>query len=333
MSSWNDPELQRLFLNRTPLIDVRAPKEFLEGAIPYSMNLPIMNDEERAQVGTCYKLHGQEAAIKLGHELVSGKVKEDRIEGWRNFIRQNPEAEVFCFRGGLRSQITCQWIDMGKKPIPGGYKRLRRFFLSWLDEAPLPNLLRIGGPTGSLKTDFIKGFDHVDLEDLAHHRGSAFGNRGEQPSQVTFENKLALELLRHGGQEILIEDESAVLGKITVPRRLFQHLRSSPMIVLEIPLEERVRNIFEVYVKGNSPEFFFQSLERIRKSLGGVNYQRIREEMLDGFRTGSHDVWIASLLRDYYDPLYRRDLDRQPGSILKFGSREDLAEFLRLRRA
>ena len=108
MSSWNDPYLQELFLKKTPLIDVRAPVEFKEGSLPYSINLPIMNDEERHLIGTCYKTHGQEAAIKLGHELVSGSIKEERITSWVNFLSQNPTAEVFCFRGGMRSQISCR---------------------------------------------------------------------------------------------------------------------------------------------------------------------------------------------------------------------------------
>lgn len=328
MSSWSNPELRKLFLANTPLIDVRAPAEFGEGKIPGSVNLPIMNDDERAAVGTCYKEQGQEAAIRLGHELVSGEVKEERIRLWRKFIAENPEAEVFCFRGGLRSQIACQWIDRKKKPIPGGYKRLRRFFLSWLEEAPLPNLLRIGGPTGSAKSEFLKDYPHVDLEELAHHRGSAFGSRGTQPAQVSFENALALELLRKEGQRLLIEDESAVLGKITVPRRLFQHLRNSPLLLLEIPLSERVQHIKKTYVEGSTEEFFLQGLERIKKALGGVNYARIREEMVAGFRTNLHDIWIESLLRDYYDPLYRKDLERQPGKVIFRGGRDELRQFL-----
>lgn len=328
MSSWNDPELQKLFLNKTPLIDVRSPGEFQDGSIPFSVNLPIMNDEERVLIGTCYKEHGQAAAIKLGHELVSGKIKEERIEGWRKYLRENPGTEVFCFRGGLRSQIACEWIDLGKKPIPGGYKRLRRYFLSWLDEAPLPNLIRIGGPTGSRKTDFIKQFDMIDIEALANHRGSAFGNLGPQPTQITFENNLALEFMKLSGKRIIVEDESATLGKIALPRRFFHHLRHSPIVVLEVPFEERVQNIYELYVQGNSEEFFLYSLEKIKKGLGGVNYMRVQQEMKDGFATGNHTEWISSLLRDYYDPIYNRDIARQGELLLKRGNASELRSFL-----
>lgn len=333
MSSWNDEELKNLFIKKTPLIDVRSPGEFQEGSIPFSVNLPIMNDEERVRIGTCYKESGQEAAIKLGHELVSGKVKAERIETWREFIKLNPSAEVFCFRGGLRSQITCQWIDRNKKPIAGGYKRLRRFFLSRLEEAPLPELIRIGGPTGSRKTDLIKHVDHIDLEELAYHRGSAFGNRGPQPTQITFENSFALDLLNLEDRRIIIEDESATLGKIVIPRRFFTHLRQSPLIVLEVPLEKRIENTFDSYVRGNSEDFFLTSLEKIKKSLGGVNYQKIQGEMKEAFSKGlefsHHEGWIRSLLVDYYDPIYQRDIARQGPLVLKRGSGEELLDYLR----
>ncbi|MBA2405769.1 MAG: tRNA 2-selenouridine(34) synthase MnmH, partial [Bdellovibrionales bacterium] len=152
MSTWNDPELLKLFLADTPLIDVRAPVEFHEGSIPHSINLPIMNDDERKQVGTCYKEQGQTAAIKLGHELVNGEIKASRVKAWSEAIKSQPQTQVFCFRGGLRSQISCQWLKengIDRTPISGGYKRMRRFFLSQLEEAPLLPMMRLSGLTGS----------------------------------------------------------------------------------------------------------------------------------------------------------------------------------------
>jgi tRNA 2-selenouridine synthase len=328
MSLWNDPKLQELFLKNTPLIDVRSPGEFLDGSIPNSINLPIMNDEERHLVGTCYKEQGQDAAIELGYKLVSGNKMEERIALWREAIQRKPETEVFCFRGGLRSQIACEWINMDKRPVMGGYKRMRKFFLSWLEEAPLPELLRIGGPTGSWKTDFIKHVTHIDIEKLANHRGSAFGNLGPQPSQITFENHLALELLRLSGKRIIVEDESATLGKNRIPQRLFQHLRQSPMLVLEVPLEKRIENIFESYVRGTGEDFFLTSLAKIQKALGGVNFVKIQGQMKEAFSQGEklthHEGWIRSLLVDYYDPIYNRDIARQGTLILKRGSGDEL---------
>jgi tRNA 2-selenouridine synthase len=151
---------------------------------------------------------------------------------------------------------------------------------------------------------------------------------GPQPSQITFENQLALRLMQLQGKKILVEDESTTLGRISVPKRFFQHLRNSPMFVLEVPLEERVKNIYEGYVQGRDSEFFLSALDRIKKSLGGVNHQKIREEMLRAFNDNtsmsSHEAWITMLLKDYYDPLYYRDLERQPEKIIGRGSFDSL---------
>lgn len=336
MSQWNDPDLIDLFSARTPTIDVRAPVEYADGKIPFSINLPIINNEERAQIGTCYKVHGQTAAIELGHKLVNGEVKSKRLDDWEKFIRENPQAEVFCFRGGLRSQMTCQWLaerGINRNPIPGGYKRLRNFFLSWINDAPLPNWIRIAGPTGSGKSEFIKLFSHVDLECLANHRGSAFGSLGSQPSQITFENELALRLMEHQGRKHLVEDESATIGKITLPKRLYLHLRHSPLVVLKVPLDQRIQNIFELYVKDSSQDFFQEGLVRISRALGGVNYEKIRSSIENAFSQdmslAAHEEWIGLLLEHYYDPIYSRGLNKQPGKILFQGDWQESKEFIK----
>ncbi len=336
MSTWSDPELQQLFLRKTPLIDVRAPIEFTEGSIPFSVNLPIMNDEERAQVGTTYKEQGQEAAIRLGHELVSGQVKEDRVQRWCQFLREHKEAEVFCFRGGLRSQISCQWLQeqgVMKRPIPGGYKNLRKFFLSWLDEAPLPPLIRIGGLTGSGKTRVLVQTDSfLDLEGLANHRGSAFGPRGAQPAQITFENNIALHLLGAAGSRLVVEDESVTLGRLAIPKRFFAHLRSSPLVILDVSEEERLRNIFEDYVKDASAEFFLTNLARIEKKLGASKTGLLADEIRRAFAHGAelrwHETWIRILLHEYYDPLYGKDLRNNQDKVVFRGSAKDVLAYL-----
>jgi tRNA 2-selenouridine synthase len=337
MSTWTDPELRELFLRRTPLVDVRAPVEFADGAIPFSVNLPIMTDEERACVGTTYKERGQEAAIQLGHELVSGSVKAERIRRWCEFLRENPAAEVFCFRGGLRSQISCQWIreqGLEKRPIPGGYKRLRKFLLSWLDEAPLPPLVRIGGLTGSGKTRLLEpAGPHLDLEGLANHRGSAFGPRGEQPAQITFENQIALRLLETNGARLVIEDESVTLGRLAVPRRFFAHLRNSPLVILEVSEEERISNIFSDYVKDAPAEFFLTNLRRIERKLGATKTGLLADEIQRAFAQGPelrrHETWIRTLLHEYYDPLYGKDLRQNQDRVVFRGSAKDVLAYLR----
>jgi tRNA 2-selenouridine synthase len=315
---------------------VRAQVEFAEGSIPNSVNLPIMNNEERHAVGICYKEQGQEAAIKLGHSLVSGDVKAERIRLWSEFIKANPAAEVFCFRGGLRSQISCQWIreaGFGKQPIKGGYKRLRNFFLSWINEAPLPPMIRLGGLTGSGKTTtLLKIKNHIDLEGLANHRASAFGSKGLQPSQITFENALALELMRFHDQKIIVEDESVMLGKVAIPQRFHNAMRASSLVILDIDPEERLQNIFNDYVKDSNSEFFLTNLQRIRKKLGNAKTDALGEEIKKAFErpltAKNHEEWIMPLLHEYYDPLYRKDLRYNQEKIIFQGKEKDVLAFL-----
>ena len=336
MSTWNDPELIKLFTAGTQLIDVRAPVEFSEGSIPNSINLPIMNDEERRLVGTCYKEHGQGPAIELGHQLVSRKIKEERIELWKKTIEQKSETEVFCFRGGLRSQMACQWINeqgLSKKPITGGYKRMRTFFLSWLDEAPESPLIRLGGLTGSGKTIVLKKLlNHIDIEQHANHRGSAFGPNGPQPSQITFENRMALDLMKLHGQRIIVEDESATLGKITIPKRLFAQMRAAPLIILEVSHEERLQIIFDDYVKNSNPEFFLAGLSRIMKRIGAAKFKSLSDEIILAYQkplsVTAHEGWISTLLKEYYDPLYQKDLRYNQDKVIFRGKEKEIVAFL-----
>jgi tRNA 2-selenouridine synthase len=338
MSSWNDPHLIELFTLDTPLIDVRSPLEFAEGAIPNSVNLPILNDQERVLVGTCYKHEGQEAAIQLGHRLVTPELKDERILAWMKYLKAHPQGKLFCFRGGLRSQISCQWLrDAGWEiyPMEGGYKRLRRFLLDWLELAPLPPLIRISGLTGAGKTQFLERFPaSIDLEQLAQHRGSAFGGTGAQPSQITFENELALELIKKRHHRLLlVEDESAVIGRLTIPRRLFEHMRGSDLIILQASWEERIQNIYQHYVVGQQLAFFLGGLQRIKAKLSAALYQQIAQLMLEGFQTSSalehHAPWIRLLLEHYYDPYYRKGLEKQKSCVIFEGDAQAVSDFLK----
>ena len=123
-------DYRALFLGDAPMMDMRAPKEFTQGSFPCASSLPLMSDDERAQVGSCYKQRGQQAAIELGHQLVSGGLKAQRLAGWVDFARNHPDGYVYCFRGGLRSQTVQQWLREAGVDYPlikGGYKAMRRF--------------------------------------------------------------------------------------------------------------------------------------------------------------------------------------------------------------
>ena len=153
-------DFTRLFTTDTPLIDTRAPIEFEQGAFPQSQNLSLMSNDEREKIGTCYKDKGQAQAIELGHKLVQGDVKNKRIEAWLQFIKNNPNGALYCFRGGLRSQITQQWIyeasSVNYPRIKGGYKALRRFLIDETNRIMQQiTPIVIGGQTGCGKNQAL----------------------------------------------------------------------------------------------------------------------------------------------------------------------------------
>ena len=321
-------------------LDVRSPSEFAAGAIPGSVNLPILSDDERRLVGTCYKANGRDAAIRLGESLVSGELRVARIAAWQALAKQYPNVKIVCARGGLRSRIAARWlvehgVDLAR--VAGGYKALRNECLTILDALPTSLApMIIGGRTGSGKTDLIRGCEHaLDLEGLAKHRGSAFGAfQQPQPSQATFENRIAHELSRLApGQRVAIEDESRAIGSRSVPPRLYEAMAQAPILVVELDRVERAARIYQEYIvealrHASSQalrERHLNSLGRIKKRLGGVNHARIGKAIESAFERGereAHLVWISLLLEHYYDPMYDHGLKRKASRICFRGSPE-----------
>jgi tRNA 2-selenouridine synthase len=333
MSEWVDDDYRNLFQRNLPLLDLRAPVEFAQGAFPGTTNLPLLTDAERHEVGLCYKVAGPKAAIELGHRLVAGNVREARMQGWLNWCRRHPEGQIYCFRGGLRSVTVQRWLqESGCRVarVHGGYRAMRRFLLRTLDEAAEGTpLVLLSGRTGSGKTRLLRHLERaIDLEELARHRGSAFGRRpGGQPTQIDFENALAIGLLRLGtapsaeaSAPIVLEDESKLIGHRLIPPALFARMSISPRVVIDEPLERRVEITLEDYVlaplgeyqqfhgEGRAQELLAQellaSLDRIRNRLGGLRHAELRRDLLAALgeqqRTGSaetHREWIRSLLR------------------------------------
>jgi len=351
-----------LFLSGVPLMDVRAPVEFEQGAFPGACNLPLLDDAEREQVGTCYKRHGQQAAIALGHQLLSGDHRRSRIEAWARFARKHPDGVLYCFRGGLRSEITQRWLKdeagIDYPRVAGGYKAMRNFLLDTLRLAATePGWVVVGGLTGTGKTDLILALDNgVDLEAHANHRGSSFGKRVlPQPPQIDFENRLAVDLLRRraaGTAWFVAEDEGRNVGRCRVPEELAQRLRGAPLVWLEDGFEARVERILRDYVvdqrqdfeRVHGPEHGFarfaehlsQGMDGIARRLGGERHQRLssllREALViqagDG-DTAAHREWIAGLLREYYDPMYSYQREQKAGRIVCAGDRNTVLAYLR----
>ena len=341
-------QFERLLLDGVRFIDVRAEVEFAHGSIPGAVNLPILTTGEREQVGTAYKRQGQEAAVALGHRLVSGAVREQRIARWCAALREHPEALVFCWRGGMRSGLAAEWIAAAGVPVrlvKGGYKALRQRLLREL-EAPEPRepLYVIGGRTGSAKTALIRSLPRpVDLEELAHHRGSSFGRRvSAPPAQIDFENRLALALLqrRHAAPAaaLCLEDESRQIGAVTLPLDLYRAMKAAPLAVIDAPFEARVDQILQDYIVGSlrehlahDPEHGFahfgaqlhEGLHRIQRRLGGERHALAEGMLREALHrqatrgdTAGHRAWIELLLRDYYDPMYEYQLGKSAGRVV-----------------
>lgn len=365
--------LKKLFISDTPFIDVRAPVEFKQGSLPGAVNFPILNDEERALVGTTYKQKGQEEAVRLGYQLISGEVKTARLEAWKSFIAAHPNTVLYCFRGGKRSQITQQWLNEAgvQRPlIVGGYKRARQFLMEQIDAfSSAHEVLVLSGPTGSGKTHLIQDladYPSIDLEGLAHHRGSAFGGMAHpQPTQIDFENLLSVQIMKYTerfpqGPKLLVEDESRLIGRVHLPTSFFESMRRSSVVWLEEPLEARVDNIFKDYILDSAIGLavegvprcaeemqilrtealavfakYKRSLAAIQRKLGGLREQEILRDLetaeldfLNRNEIQSNRVWIEKLLIYYYDPLYLGSLQRRQVKVAFRGPRAEAEKFL-----
>lgn len=337
-------------MESAPIIDVRASVEFEQGSLPNSTNLSILDDDERASIGTCYKKNGREKAIELGHHIVSGANKEQKIQNWKLFIQKNPNAIITCFRGGLRSQISQSFLKEVGVDIPRiekGYKEVRQILTNNLDIFCQQNQIKLlTGNTGSGKTIFLKKVSElypvVDLETLAQHRGSAFGAMSDkQPSQATFENAMIVEILRRKSQKpnlpILFEDESRLIGRIHLPENLFNLMRAALVIKINVNLEQRVENIFDDYIKPDEKIFskFIDAIQKITTRLGGLRAQEILSDIkksqqlfLNQQELQSNKIWIEKLLVWYYDPMYTYSFNKRNPKIEFEGTHDQIFNYL-----
>lgn len=297
---------------KLPLLDIRSPKEFAAGHIPGALSFPLFSDEQRHQIGTAYKQISQEKAVLLGLDFfgpnMSKMVKQAK--------KLAPEKEVLlhCWRGGMRSQSVAWLLDLAGFNVhllDFGYKSYRHFALDQF-EKQYPMLL-IGGHTGSGKTEILAelqklGEQTVDLEKLANHKGSAFGTIGMPPQGTIeqFENDLALELAAlDRNKTVWLEDESASIGKVNVPKLFHEQMRAAPVLKLEIPREVRVRKLAEEYCKVEK-EVLAASITKIQKRLGGL----ATKEALAAIEAGDMEKMVEIALV-YYDKAYQFELDHK----------------------
>ena len=338
----------RQFLATQPtFLDVRAQQEYAKGHFPNSVNIPILTDDERQRVGTAYKQQGADAAVALGHKLVSGDLRDQRIAAWQRICVEHDNVHIMCWRGGQRSSLTQQWLaERGvKRPrIDGGFKDLRQQSLAILSD-PDKTFWLLGGRTGSAKTVIIQGLHNsIDLEGRANHRGSAFGRRlTPQPSPVTFECALTADYLGHATQNVVLEDESRTIGSVGLPERWHQCMQKADIALLEVDIEQRISHIEQEYVdhalheaaqQGLTAQDLHQryqsALLRIGKRLGGARLQTLQKRLTQAFtQRASHKAWIDYLLREYYDPMYDYQLSKKQQRIRIRGNADEISNFLK----
>lgn len=306
------------------VIDVRSPAEYHKAHIPGALSVPLFSDEERKIIGTAYKHESKEKAIKIGLKYFGTQLVKivESVEGLTDKQSGSPHFSpstilVHCWRGGMRSAAVAWLLDLyGLKvyTLTGGYKAFRRWCTQQFEKKLQFQL--IGGYTGSNKTEVLKNLEKrgeciIDLEELASHQGSAFGNLGQppQPTQEMFENLLAVQLQKIQQTALLqqksfiwIEDESQRIGNVNIPIQLFHYLRTQPVLFLDLSFERRLQNIINRY--GSFDKLKLENaINRISKRLGGLNTKNAlvylqEDKIVECFR----------ILLCYYDKWYAKSL-------------------------
>ncbi len=308
------------FLNLSdndPVVDVRSPSEYHAGHIPGSVNIPLLNDEERSIIGTLYKEKGRQAAIDKGLEIVGPKMSN--LAAQARDVAVDGSALVYCWRGGMRSEKMAWLFELAGlscKLLQGGYKAYRAQLLD--DFLQIEHLIVLEGLTGSGKTDILQrmremGEQVVDLECLANHRGSAFGSigLGEQPTTLQFQNEVhrAFRSL-DSSKRIWVEGESINIGKVNIPETLWEKMKLAQVVEICVHKSARVKRLVEEY--GNEDRSkLVTAIGRIGKRLGGSRQKEVLKELEQ-----NNLYQVADLLLEYYDKSYTKSHNRylQPPS-------------------
>jgi len=295
-----------------PIVDVRTPAEFEQGHIPGAHNIPLFSNEERAVVGTLYKKQGKDIATIKGLEFV-GPNMADFAKRAKKLAVDN-KILVHCWRGGMRS-ASMAWlfntVGLDAQTLQGGYKAYRRYIRASFD-GPY-KLVILGGLTGSGKTDILKemkkmGAQFVDLEGIAHHRGSTFGQigQGEQPTNEQFENNLAEVWLQQDINQVLwLEDESKPMGRVRLMDNLYARMRKTPFVVIEVPRAVRAKRLVDDYASLD-PNLLEEALMRIGRRIGGQNLKEAVQALHD-----KDFLKVANITLDYYDKTYSYGIEER----------------------
>lgn len=299
-----------------PVVDVRSEGEFEEGHIRKAINIPLLNNAERIAVGTDYKQKGQLEAIKTGFRLVGPRLLDIINEAEK--VASAKELLVHCWRGGMRSNNFCQFVGMAgikTHALKGGYKAYRH---QALDSFKRPmNLILLTGCTGSGKSEVLRalrtqGEQVLDLENLANHKGSAFGGllMPPQPTTEQFQNELFEEILTlDPTKRIWVEDESIAIGKIFLPPEFWQTMSQAPLVQMDVTKEVRIHRLVAEYGPADREEFL-TIMSKIVKKLGGQHFNSAKDKLLQGDMASVIDILLT-----YYDKAYLQSIEKRKNRI------------------
>ena len=299
-----------------PVVDVRSEGEFEAGHVRGAFNIPLLNNPERVIVGTTYKQQGQHEAIKEGFRLVGPRLREI-IESAED-VAQGKELLVHCWRGGMRSNNFCQFVGMGgikTHSLQGGYKSYRQLALESFRRKF--EIILLTGCTGSGKSEVLRaladqGEQILDLENLANHKGSAFGGllMPPQPTTEQFQNELFEEILKlDSSRRVWVEDESLAIGKIFLPNDFWVGMHQSPMVRMDVSKDIRIQRLVNEYGPADRDEFLI-IMGKIVKKLGGQHYNIAKEKLLQGDMASTIDILLT-----YYDKAYLDSIGKRKEKI------------------
>ncbi len=300
-------KIEELYQKDYTFVDVRSPKEFEEDHIPGAINIPLFSNEERAIVGTIYKQENKDKAVDIGLEFVSKKLPEMISE----YKKISNKICVYCWRGGMRSGSVTSLLKSMKFDVvqlEKGYKDYRRFVIEQLEKIIIPKMIVIYGLTGSGKTEMLQKLENsLDLEGLAQHRGSIFGDVGLKPrSQKMFESLLLKRIFELQKEDyIFIEGESRKIGSVLIPLNIWEHMQKAKKVKLLSVLSDRVDRIYKEYCNNLDLDLIKKKLGQIEKFLGKKKVEEYSLMLDNGF---VKEV-LEKILVEYYDNLYKHTVD------------------------
>ena len=298
------------------LVDVRSPGEFCEATIKGAINIPIFDDEERKIIGTVYTRESVEKAKRIGLEVATEKLLRiyDEI---KELEKRYDKIVIFCARGGMRSGVLGMLLGslgVNIEKIKDGYKGYRRFVIENLPQFnDKVQYIVIHGNTGVGKTEILKqleghGFDVLDLEGFANHRGSLLGTvgLGKSTSQKQFDSKIYDMLREAKGSFVFIEAESKRIGNITIPDFIYKKMKKGIHIFVDADIDFRTDLIIKEYTKHeNCNQEIIECLKRFQKYIGEKNVNRYSQLVL---KSEYHEV-VSELMIKHYDPMYNHSSD------------------------